>query len=51
MSSFKGEAFVPLKINYIVYGFVAYSDFMKVYRKLFKFRQDHYELYQTSVYY
>ena len=45
MSSFKGELFVPLKINYIVYGFVAYSDFMKVYSKLMKFRKDHYELY------
>lgn len=38
ISSFKGEPFVPLKINYNVYGFVSYADFMKVYRKLFKFR-------------
>ena len=51
MSTFKDEPFIPLKINYIVHGFVAYSDFKKVYRKLFKFRQEHYELYQTSVYF
>lgn len=51
VNAFKDGLFVPLKINYIVYGFVAYADFMTVYTKLMRFRTEHYELYQTSVYF
>lgn len=45
INAFKDDLFVPLKINYIVYGFVSYSDFMTVYAKLMRFRTEHYDLH------